>query len=807
LLRAVDDALAGRVTLISAPAGSGKSTLLHQWVTTGSLPSILVAPGASDSRASSLATEVGVGEPFVVIVDEADPARNPLMTATVREILDRLPEQARLIAARRAPWPIGGDDALDGATRIDEHDLAFTRDEFDELVGRVAGASVSAQQVEALDRRIEGWAAGALLATISLRSAPDATSFIDDFGGDDRHVARYLDEEVLQALDAEDHGFLCATAVLDVLTASACDAVTEDDKAAARLDDLHARGVLSQQPSSDAVEYTCHPLFRELLWRRFESAEPDHAHDAAERAAQWFLEQGQPKVSLSIYARIGMWAPMAQIIHDHGRAMIDDGLDSRVVNAVRRAPAPFWVRERQALIELAFLQTWMGDSRAAELSVEFLSRDHPEPGERAVLDVLRASWVRRHANPAAVIRAAESALEVLRAEESVDLPDAFGRTPPHEVETFALCYRGVAHWHAGSIDAARENLLGALGRATEFDHWWVRCVGDLALLEAWAGQLRFAGDLAARAFHLAEENDLRSNHCLIEAHLALAHVAREQYQLHLVAGHLTRARELARSHHEMTAQVLCAIEEGLLALAEGQPHRGLLALERDRRLTDSAPANRFTQMLDTVEASLRLATGDRGCATELLDRRADLDALGRAVAMRAALAARDRAAGREVLANWPEPAEVGEALERGLWESVLDLLDGDRRAAIDRMGSLVPALERERHVRMLVESLPYAGPLVRELIRVEPNEHLQHFLSTAVATVSVDHEAGPIEPLSERELGIIRYLPTRLTTVEIAAQLYISRNTLKTHLRSIYRKLDVGGRDEAVRRAEELGLA
>lgn len=596
LLRALDDAVAGRLTLISAPAGSGKSTLMNQWVATGAMPSIVLAPGV-DARMVDLAHHVRVDEPFAVILDEADAVRHPLVTSTVQEILTRLPAMARVVAARRSPWPVGLDDELDAAARVDEHDLAFSREEFDELVG----SALTPHQVDALEARIQGWAAGALLATISLRSTGNAASFIDDFGGDDRHVARYLDEEVLQGLDAEDHVFLSATSILDA-------------------------------------------------------------------------------------------------------------------------------------------------------------------------------------------------------------PDPFGRTPASDLETFALCYLGVAHWQAGSLDAARENLHAALARSGDFDLWWLRSVGDLALLEAWAGQLCLADDLATRAFNLAHANELGAHQCLIEAHLARAHVARERYELGDVEQHLSRARELARSHHEMTAQVLCTIEEALLALAQGQPHLGLRVVERDRHLIDSAPTNRFTEMFDTVESSLRVATGDRGCAVELLRGRDVLDGAATVVALRAALAGRDRVLARELVDDWPEPTEPGEALERDLWLSVLDLLDGDRRTSVARMRDLVPHLELQGHVRMVAESLPFSGPLLREALRVEPNEHVERLLATAASLPAGDGE-GPIEPLSEREIGIVRYLPTRLTTVEIAAQLFISRNTLKTHLRSIYRKLEVSGRDEAVRRAEELGLA
>jgi LuxR family maltose regulon positive regulatory protein len=219
--------------------------------------------------------------------------------------------------------------------------------------------------------------------------------------------------------------------------------------------------------------------------------------------------------------------------------------------------------------------------------------------------------------------------------------------------------------------------------------------------------------------------------------------------------------------------------------------------------------NLFTKLLDVVEACLRLATGDRGCAVDLLDETGVMVGTeARVVSLRTALAGRDRATARDLIAGWwPEGTELRDILPRGIWASVVEYLDGDRRSAVARLGALLPVFEREGHVRILVDSLPFSANLLRELNRVEQSELLERVLAAKVTSISVDPDSGPTESLSERELGIIRYLPTRLSTVEIAAQLYISRNTLKTHLRSIYRKLGVSGRDEAVRRADELGLA
>jgi LuxR family maltose regulon positive regulatory protein len=147
-------------------------------------------------------------------------------------------------------------------------------------------------------------------------------------------------------------------------------------------------------------------------------------------------------------------------------------------------------------------------------------------------------------------------------------------------------------------------------------------------------------------------------------------------------------------------------------------------------------------------------------------------------------------------------------LEHGLWSAVLDDLDGDRRGARRKMGEVVALAEPEGYVRVFRDAGSDAMRVLRALFESEPTPFLRALVQPDRPVPAAAPRRGPrlVEPLSERELVVLRYLPSRLSNAEIAAQLYVSLNTLKTHLRHVYRKLGVRGRGEAIVAAEQLHL-
>jgi LuxR family maltose regulon positive regulatory protein len=167
---------------------------------------------------------------------------------------------------------------------------------------------------------------------------------------------------------------------------------------------------------------------------------------------------------------------------------------------------------------------------------------------------------------------------------------------------------------------------------------------------------------------------------------------------------------------------------------------------------------------------------------------------------------RDASRARKELDNWPGGTEPFGVYERDLWSAVVDHLEGDVRAATDAMAAFVARAEGEGLVRVFLDTGPAGLRALRELQRLQPRAHTRRILDAAAARPTATTTSALVEQLSARELAVLRYLPTRLAYGDIARELFVSVNTLKSHVRHIFQKLGVSGRDAAVLRAEDLGL-
>lgn len=307
---------------------------------------------------------------------------------------------------------------------------------------------------------------------------------------------------------------------------------------------------------------------------------------------------------------------------------------------------------------------------------------------------------------------------------------------------------------------------------------------------------------------MADEAGLAEHTAVAVAHLALARARLEQGDEVGAEAHLGTG--LARGHlnNRYSVQSFEEAERAHAALITGRAIDGLDDIARAR--SDGRPPLFPTveARLVALEARLHLLTGKPATAAAVLEAHDGLvtaDVLGARAAT--AVAAGDTVALRKVVDDWPalEGDEPVSRLTRGLWTAVLQERDGDRRQALATLRPVVVEVEREGWVRLFLDAGGGVARLVRALYHTDPTPFLR---ALCEGEAPVTHVTAPslVEQLSERELIVLGYLPSRLSNVEIAARLYVSVNTLKTHLKNIYRKLDVTSRGAAIERAESLGL-
>jgi LuxR family maltose regulon positive regulatory protein len=246
------------------------------------------------------------------------------------------------------------------------------------------------------------------------------------------------------------------------------------------------------------------------------------------------------------------------------------------------------------------------------------------------------------------------------------------------------------------------------------------------------------------------------------------------------------------------------VERALWHLAARQPERGLAELDRIRSYGDPPLPPAIEGHRQMAEVRLLLASGNIDRATAALaDDVGELSPEVRGAAVQCAIVGHDLSRARRLLDGWPPEGEPRARRERELWTAIMYAESGLRTRALQRASTVVADATAAGHVRLLLDAGRPAERLLRALWHAAPTPQVRHLVHVAETAPDLSMSHG----LSERELEVVRFLPTRLSTAEIAQQLYISLNTLKTHLRTIYRKLEVDGRREASRRAQDLGIA
>lgn len=837
LRRRLDRAVRAPLTVVTAPAGYGKRTLVRSWAARGTgVPAAVLTIGAGDGpetvarSAASVLSEVGsdlatarfvrllergvggdeLADSFarelarmgdtILVVESLDSAPQSNAVSFVHALLGSMARSTHMVLtarSRSAVAPLVAASRFGEPPWLTERDLAFTAQEARMLLVALSGQDLDLEVVDALLARTRGWPVGLIVAAHELRHTA-AAMLVADFDRVQRHVAEYFRDEVLDRVTSDARRFLVWTSILDRMTGRSCDAVTEGHDGAAMLLHLERSGLFTSRESGARGKFTYHPMFRAVLRSELRAREPETERVLLRRAAAWYERAGLPEAAFECSSEAEDWPRVLDLVDRNAAALFASGAASDLARWLEALPVER--DDRAVALRRPFVLTMAGDVRRAQQALHELDTDAFARGERVVLETLRAAWVLWSEPPDVAIRAADAVLQALDELDPREIPDVLGLTTPADLWTVAAGSRGRALWYLGDVAGSRDQLHAAARRREVNDVWRTHVLGALALLEAWAGDLPVAARHARRAGVVAARASLLEHAAMIDALLALAHVAREH-------GDLARARELLdrveRSPNARpVARAICVAERAACALASGNLAHGIEAIDRFRASGDPPPPPEIEGFLRAVEIRLRLASGAVDRARAVLGGRPAVPALA-PVAVQVAIVAGDLTSAREVLDSWRPPPDVPKAVaERELWSAILAAGVGDRRSALRHVSAAVQVAEHLGWVAIFVDAGRQGVRVGRALLRTAPTA----FLRRAVEAAAGANESGALA-LSERELEVVRFLPTPLSSAEIASQLYVSLNTLKTHLRTIYRKLGVASRRDAVERVEHLGLA
>lgn len=861
LVARLDRGLDARLVLVSAPAGFGKTTLLTEWLAAAAdrprrtawlsldrgdndpahfwtyviagLRSLAPDVGASalellqspqalpiEAVLTTLINEVGaVDGDVVVVLDDYHVIGSTDVHEGMAFLLDHLPPSLHLVIASRAdpPLPLARLRARGELVEVRAADLRFTAEEAAAYLNEAMGLELTVPDVAALEGRTEGWIAALQLAALSMQGRDDASEFIAGFAGDDRYVVDYLVEEVVQRQPQPVQDFLLHTSVLARMTASLCDAVMDDTSGRTMLQDLE-RGNLFLVPLDDQRRwYRYHHLFADVLQAQLVHERPELVSELHRRASRWYAENGEPQEAIRHALAGGDVQGAADLVErslgmarrDRQDALLRSWLEALPDEVIRARPVLCIAAagSRLSTAEVEGVEPWLQEAeRWRDLVFDAEGREGERPPEMVVVNEEEFAWlpawtsIYRAGHALAVGDVASTVVHARRALELLDDDDLVGLGA-------ASALIGLSAWASGDLVTTHAAYVSCLTHFERAGH--VADVQGIAITvgdiyRTW-GRLGDAMRTYEDALALAEGGPAPRG--AADMHVGISTVHYERGDLDSAREALVRSHELGDHLGLPQNPYRWRVAMARLDAAEGDLDGALALLDEADRMYvgDFSPRVR---PVPAVKARLWLR---QGRVDEVL-----------AWARREQLSADDelsylREYEHLTLARALDPDDAVGLLDRLLAAAEAG---GRTAAAIEALVLLALAHHRRGDVRAALAALD------RALVLGEPEGFVRVFLDEGPALVDLLHltTASPtyvrrllgqpravsaerlVDPLSERELDVLRLLATELSGPEIARHLVVSLNTVRTHTKSIYAKLGVNSRRAAVRRAEQLGL-
>jgi LuxR family maltose regulon positive regulatory protein len=859
LLRMLDRAVTRRVTVISAPAGSGKTSLLRAWADrspnaarvafvsvdrdeqeaqrfwSGVLAAIRGAAASSDRRTSPTARDAPseqlvdevVSElaeqagPFVLIIDDLHELRSADAVAQLERLLAVLPSSSRVVLSSRRDPPIRL-HKLRLAGELAEMragDLRFSESETRELLA-ACGIGLSDDGAAALYERTEGWAAGLRLAMISLGRHADPERFVAEFSGTDRAIGEYLMAEMLEGQPSEVQSMMLRTSLVDRMNGELADLLAGRSGSEQMLLELEDANAFVVSLDTQRTWFRYHHLLADFLRLELRRTSADEVPDLHRRAARWFADHGDIVEAVRHTQAAGDWPDAARLLADHLFSLTLDGNEGAIAVLLRSFPEGLSADHPELALAHAAVQLAQGrlEEAAAQLALAESHVESAQPARRGRLMVASASL------RLALARRSGQFTEVI---EQVSLLDTSIADESSESIAMSSDLRGVALMNLGIVEMWSGRLADAdrhLAEGAELAQKIGRPYLEVACLahRCFASKLvpvATARERGKQAIALAERYGFEDRPILAPAFAALGAIAVWTGEFDEAEGWLRRAWEVAEPDVDPAAAVFLQVATGMLH-AGRQQHQSALeqfaaAAETQAMLTGVlALAPRITGWLAATQARLGMLDEAR---TTLSDYSAAPERMGAVHAIDNAravifMAEGDAGAALEALRDVQDETQGVHAftlVETHLLAGIAHMVLGDQNAAAAAAEAALAVAEPDRLI------FPFAMTGAAELLDALPHHKTAHgaLLTDIVnllrgeSATRIDRERlAESEELSPSELRVLRYLPTNLTRPEIASELYVSTNTVNTHLRNIYSKLGVRDRSSAVRHARELRL-
>jgi LuxR family transcriptional regulator, maltose regulon positive regulatory protein len=858
-----------RLTLLSAPAGFGKTTLLNKWVKNSVGGESFIAwlsldEGDNDPAlflsylVASLRRTAGegFGEGVLAALRSSQPPRlEALAAALINELadlpgevslvlddyhhidsqavhgivsflLERLPGGVHLVISSRTdpPLPISRLRARGQMVEIGAAELAFTTGEAAAFLEGVMGLQLSQEDVAKLEGRTEGWVAGLQLAALSMRDREDVSSFVETFSGSHRDVLDFLAEEVLERQPGQVREFLLETSIAEHLTGALCDALTGRDDGQEMLERLETENLFVIALDDERRWYRYHHLFADFLRGRLMRERLERTGELHLRASGWYEGNGH------LAEAIGH--ALSASDHDLAARLIEKGVEG----AVERGEGTTALRWLEALpTEAKRLRPRL----FVEHAVALVITGRPDDAEPLLKEAER---VETTGEDRRFLLGFASAVRSWRARLRGDAPEAVELARralsllPHgeaHVRNYAAVRLGDALRTVGDLAAADEAYADAAEIGQAAHHAYGRLAGMVmhARVRAEQGRLREADEAFRGALRLLIEEGFELSPAAGIVHIGMADLRYERNDLDGAERELERGLELAERTGDVSTRVWAYVTLSRTRRALGDEGSALEMAYKAERVARDSGADLQIAIAAAWLFRLRIARGDLAEAGDLeQERSANVDGAAAAARMvdqiTSARLLHAEGRHREALRLLEGPHEAAEA--NGRTRDIIEILSlralalwasNEKERAVGTLAKVLVLAAPEDYVRTFVDEGPLMVTLLSEALAVRQEGRTDtlrrvpaHYLRKLMAVLDQNATGAPPsaavlpEPLSERELEVLRLIASGKSNRRIAQELFVSVGTVKTHINNLYRKLDAHSRTQALARARELKL-
>lgn len=846
--------LGHRLTLISAPAGFGKTTLVAGWMHSrgSTLPAVAltwlsldendndparfftyfvaalqkVDPAigqgaqvmASDALLPSLVNDVAATpQPFVLVLDDYHLIQAPPIHQAMSFLLEHQPPQMLLVIATREdpPLPLSRLRARAQMTDIRQRDLQFNQEEAADFLQATMALELSATDVAILQRRTEGWIAGLQLAALSMQQIDDSQrgQFVADLDGSQRYILDYLVDEVFTRQVPSVQDFMLKTSILDRLTASLCDAVTGRSDSQQVLLALEQANLFIVRLDESRQWYRYHHLFQDLLRTQRVGLDTVALHL---RAACWYERKGLLDEAMDHALAAGDWDEAERMMGGAAALVMNNGQFTTLTRWLDALP----LERLRGSSELAAIKAWgllsMGQIEAFETWIELaheLLPDNASGASQAMVVCLQMYLAQFQHNLPQVVELAIRALQLL---EEAD---------PYGLRGVALSNLASAQAAMGDLAAAMQTFLtlAQLGQERGLPDSAVTAFSSLAWLKHLQGRAHEAVALGQHALALC--TDARGNRLPLAGypHAALGLIHYDLNELDQAYAHLVQGLSLAGQLGPSTSVIQAAFTLARIQQLRGETETARTTVDNTCRAAARLKLPLADALAAAWEADFALKLGNVEAAARWAERSGQSMAGppdlvredGYLTYTRVLLAQKRTDEARALLTQLERSARTSgrvrsliticilkalAQIESGQKEQALASLDeAVRLAAPEGYGRAF--LDQGQAVLALLPGVRYAAPeFVDSLLRdsrtpAAPRRDGRALIQQPLA-----------EPLSERELEVLELVANGLTNQEIAAKLFISVGTVKTHVHNVCGKLAANSRTQAAARGRELGL-